>query len=136
MYLQFEDGCLLDCCAMLTGISCTNISEVHTASIIRVMSELHVGNQWRFLKCSSLIALMERVEAFEKLVNLYQSTWCYNQDSHLCTHCCENLKSYYLQFTSSGHCSYRLKTLCYFSQFEVPLHSYSTHKLHIILHLH
>jgi hypothetical protein len=31
----------------------------------------------------------------ETLVNFYQTTWRYNpEDSHLCTHCRENLKSY------------------------------------------
>jgi hypothetical protein len=39
--------------------------------------------------------MMEAVQTSETLVNLQQSTWCYNpEDSHLCTHHCENLKSY------------------------------------------
>jgi hypothetical protein len=45
------------------------VSDVPTASMIRF----------------SLIALMmEAVQASETVVNLYQSTWCYNpEDSHL-----------------------------------------------------
>jgi surface polysaccharide O-acyltransferase-like enzyme len=39
--------------------------------------------------------MMEFVWTSETLVNLYQSTWHYNpEDSHLHTHCHENLKSY------------------------------------------
>jgi hypothetical protein len=50
----------------------------------------------RFLRMASLIALMmEAVQTSETLVNSYQSTWRYNpEDSHLHSHCCENLKSY------------------------------------------
>jgi hypothetical protein len=36
--------------------------------------------------------LMEAERTSETLVNFYQTTWCYNpEDSHLCTHCHENL---------------------------------------------
>jgi hypothetical protein len=39
--------------------------------------------------------MMEAARTSETLVNFYQTTWCYNpEDSHLCTHHCENLKSY------------------------------------------
>jgi hypothetical protein len=38
---------------------------------------------------------MEAARISEMLVNFYQTTWCYNpEDSHLCTHHRENLKSY------------------------------------------
>jgi hypothetical protein len=43
-----------------------------------------------------IILMMEAARSSETLVNFYQTTWCYNpEDSHLCTHCHENLKSYY-----------------------------------------
>jgi hypothetical protein len=39
--------------------------------------------------------MMEAVRTSETLVNFYQTTWRYNpEDSHLCIHCRENLKSY------------------------------------------
>jgi hypothetical protein len=38
--------------------------------------------------------MMEAARISETLVNFYQTTWSYNpEDSHLCTHCHENLKS-------------------------------------------
>jgi hypothetical protein len=41
--------------------------------------------------------MMEAVQTTEMFVNLYQSTRHYNpEDSHLCTHCLENLKSFFL----------------------------------------
>jgi hypothetical protein len=63
----------------------TEVSEVHTASIIGV---------------KKLIALkMEAIWASETLVNVYQSTWCYSpEDCLLRTHCCENLKSYHNKY--------------------------------------
>jgi hypothetical protein len=44
----------------------------------------------------SIITLMtEAARTSEMLVNFYQTTRHYNpEDSHLCTHCRENLKSY------------------------------------------
>jgi hypothetical protein len=49
------------------------------------------------LGCSGIIALMmEAARTSETLVNVYQTTRCYNpEDSHLRTHRRENLKSYY-----------------------------------------
>jgi hypothetical protein len=49
-----------------------------------------------FPACGLLIAVMrEAVQTSETLINLYQSTQCYNpEDKYLRTHCCENLKSY------------------------------------------
>jgi hypothetical protein len=45
----------------------------------------------------AITPVMEAVQTSETLVNLYQSTRCYNpEDSQLHTHCCENLKSYYV----------------------------------------
>jgi hypothetical protein len=40
--------------------------------------------------------MMEAARTSEPLVNFYQTTRRYNppEDSHLHTHCCENLKSY------------------------------------------
>jgi hypothetical protein len=39
--------------------------------------------------------MMEAARTSETLVNFYQTTQRYNpEDSHLHTHCCENLKSY------------------------------------------
>jgi hypothetical protein len=39
--------------------------------------------------------MIEAAKAFETLVNFYQTTQRYNpEDSHLHTHCRENLKSY------------------------------------------
>jgi hypothetical protein len=38
---------------------------------------------------------MDAAGTFETLVNFYQTTWCNNpEDSHLHTHCRENLKSH------------------------------------------
>jgi hypothetical protein len=66
-----------------------------------------------------LVALMmEAVQTFQTLVNLYQSTRGYSpEDSHLQSHCRENLKSYLsmyssdfnnLSFQSSFHCNFKL----------------------------
>jgi hypothetical protein len=46
--------------------------------------------------CTSIIwVMMEAARTSETLVNFYQTTWHYNpEDSHLHTHCRENLKSY------------------------------------------
>jgi hypothetical protein len=46
---------------------------------------------------NELIALMmQAARTSEMLVNFYQTTWCYNpEDSYLCTHHHENLKSYF-----------------------------------------
>jgi hypothetical protein len=53
----------------------TNVSDVLAASIIR--------------------AMMKAAMTPETLVNIYQTTRRYNpEDSHLCTHRRENLKSY------------------------------------------
>jgi hypothetical protein len=42
-----------------------------------------------------LLTLIMAIQISEMLVNLYQSAWHYNpEDSHIHTHCCENLKSY------------------------------------------
>jgi hypothetical protein len=62
----------------------TDVLEVHTASIIRVMM---IG---------MIIALMkEAVCTSETLVNIYLTTWQYIQkDSKLHTHHHENLKSH------------------------------------------
>jgi hypothetical protein len=39
--------------------------------------------------------MMEAARTSEMLVNFYQTAWCYNpEDSHVRTHCRENLKSY------------------------------------------
>jgi hypothetical protein len=39
--------------------------------------------------------MMEAANTSEMLVNFYQTTQCNNpEDSHLHTHCCENLKSH------------------------------------------
>jgi hypothetical protein len=50
----------------------------------------------RFHARGLLIALMmEAARTSEMLINFYQTTLRYNpEDSHLRTHCCENLKSY------------------------------------------
>jgi hypothetical protein len=43
----------------------------------------------------AIALLMEAARTSETLVNFYQTTWHYNpEDSHLHTHCHENLKSY------------------------------------------
>jgi hypothetical protein len=56
-------------------------------------SSSYISN--RFHSCGLLIALMmEAARTSETLVNFYQITWRYiPEDSHLCTHRCENLKS-------------------------------------------
>jgi hypothetical protein len=52
---------------------------------------------------SSGIALMEAARTSETLVNFYQTTQRYNpEDSHLCTHRCENIKSYVLHADSAS----------------------------------
>jgi hypothetical protein len=39
--------------------------------------------------------MMEAERTSETLLNFYQTAWRYNpEDSHLCTHRCENLKSF------------------------------------------
>jgi hypothetical protein len=39
--------------------------------------------------------MMEAARSSETLVNFYQTSWRYNpEDSHLHTHCLENLKSF------------------------------------------
>jgi hypothetical protein len=41
------------------------------------------------------VMVMEATSTSETSVNFYQTTWCNNpEDSHLHTHCCENLKSH------------------------------------------
>jgi hypothetical protein len=41
------------------------------------------------------VSIMEAARTSETMVNFYQTTWRYNpEDSHLRTHCRENLKSY------------------------------------------
>jgi hypothetical protein len=53
-------------------------SQVLAASIIRAI----------------IVLMMEAARTSETLVNFYQTTQRYNpEDSHLHTHCCENLKS-------------------------------------------
>jgi hypothetical protein len=54
----------------------------------------------RFHTHGLLIALMmEAARTSETLVNFYQTTWRYNpEDSHLRTHCRENVKSYLIHF--------------------------------------
>jgi hypothetical protein len=65
---DYEDGCLLVCSSMKTGMSLPTFSEVCTASIMRVMVTL----------------MTEAVWTFEMSVNLYQSTQRYNPAvSHL-----------------------------------------------------
>jgi hypothetical protein len=50
---------------------------------------------WRWLSSGCLALMMEAARTSETLVHFYQTTWCYNpEDSHLCTHCHENLRSY------------------------------------------
>jgi hypothetical protein len=53
---------------------------------------------WVVAPCRLAIALvMVAARTSETLVNFYQTTWRYNpEDSHLCTHRRENLKSYYV----------------------------------------
>jgi hypothetical protein len=59
-----EDGCCLGWGAVLTGMSLPTFQ------------------------------MMEAVQTSETLVNSYQSTQCHDPgDSHLHSHCCENLKS-------------------------------------------
>jgi hypothetical protein len=42
------------------------------------------------------LLMMEAARPSETLANFYQTTWRYNpKDSHLCSHCRENLKSYW-----------------------------------------
>jgi hypothetical protein len=42
-----------------------------------------------------VLVMMEGASTSEMLVNFYQTTWRNNpEDSHLCTRCCENLKSH------------------------------------------
>jgi hypothetical protein len=41
------------------------------------------------------VLMMEAARTSEMLANFYQAIWHYNpEDSHLHTHCCENLKTY------------------------------------------
>jgi hypothetical protein len=49
--------------------------------------------------------MMQAARTSETLVNFYQTTQCYNpEDSHLCTHRRENLKSYVeFLFISQAH---------------------------------
>jgi hypothetical protein len=55
------------------------VSEVLAASIISVIA-----------------LMMEAARSSEMLVNFSQTAWCYNpEDSQLCTHHLENLKSYF-----------------------------------------
>jgi hypothetical protein len=43
--------------------------------------------------------MMEAASTSEMSVNSYQTTWRYNpEDSHLYTHCCENLKFFVTLF--------------------------------------
>jgi hypothetical protein len=45
--------------------------------------------------------MMEAARTCEMLVNFYQTSWHYNpENSHLRTHCHENLKSYFMAFNS------------------------------------
>jgi hypothetical protein len=45
--------------------------------------------------------MMEAARTFETLVNFYQTTRRYNpEDSHLRTHCRENLKSFFIKYAS------------------------------------
>jgi hypothetical protein len=79
--LFLEDDCHLGCCAVQSGSSLTDVSEVHAVSII-------------------IIALtMEATSASETLVKFCQSTRRNNpEDSHLHTRRREKLKSYLVIF--------------------------------------
>jgi hypothetical protein len=51
------------------------------------------------LKMAIIALMMEAARTSETLVQLYQTTRCYNpEDSHLHTHRRENLKSYFIYF--------------------------------------
>jgi hypothetical protein len=58
------------------------------------MSITVFSNVSKVLTASIIIALMmEAVNTSETSINFYQTTWCnIPEDSHLHTHCCENLK--------------------------------------------
>jgi hypothetical protein len=61
----------------------------------------------------------------ETLVKFYQTTWCYNpEDSHLRTHCHENLKSYCLNI------SYGTGTRGHFFPHTNWFENISQHKFH------
>jgi hypothetical protein len=56
--------------------------------------------------------MMEAVQTSETPVNSYQSIQCYNpEDSHLHTHLCESLKSYY-EFVTLKMSSMASETTC------------------------
>jgi hypothetical protein len=77
---NYEDDCLLGYCSVW---SCRNLPMFQTCL-------LPPSSEW-----SIIMLMMEAVSISETSVNLYQTTW-YNiqEDSHLHTHCCENLKSH------------------------------------------
>jgi hypothetical protein len=55
---------------------------------------------WVVAPCRLIALMMEAARTSETLVQLYQTTWCYNpEDSHLHTHRRENLKSYFIIYT-------------------------------------
>jgi hypothetical protein len=50
---------------------------------------------WVVVYLLLITLMMEAARTSETLLNFYQTTWRYNpEDSHLCTHRCENFKSY------------------------------------------
>lgn len=74
-------------------------SVVALVRLVQVYQYLYQVNKFTLLPPPSgwwiITLLAERVMTTKMLVNLHQSTWCYNSnDSQLHTHCCENLKIY------------------------------------------
>jgi hypothetical protein len=64
--------------------------------IVAPFSLVHIYQRFRGPCCLHHhgAQMMEAARTSETLVNFYQTTWSYNpEDSHLHTHCCENLKS-------------------------------------------
>jgi hypothetical protein len=83
---KFKDGCLLGCSAVLFGRSLPTFQ----------MPLLPPSSGRSASETITLIALMmEAGRTSETLVNFYQTTRRNNpEESHLRTHCRENLKSY------------------------------------------